>query len=106
MVHTAQSLDQSPRLTPETFIAVDERKAAQLRRDGYWPQIIDFIGRHFEGDPGDGFPAMTNALNKAMPERSFVSCFLLVPMGERVTLHSFLHPDGTIERLVIKLPPR
>ena len=92
-------------VTPETMLSLDQGKYRQLCRAGFRHQIADFITRHCGGDPGDGYPAMTDALNAAMPERSFVSCFLLDPTGQRVTLHSFIHPDGRIERLIITLPP-
>ena len=100
---TASALDKSGYFVPGSIISIDQNKLNSLIRAGFRQQILDFIGMHLNGDPGDVLPAMTTAINAATGPSSFCSCFRL-SNGKRVTIHSDFNPDGTISDFLLRLP--
>jgi hypothetical protein len=63
--------------TPQTKRYLDVNKFQALRRAGFGQAILDFIGRHLEGDPGDGLPEMTNHFNRLLMPEILMSYFRL-----------------------------
>jgi hypothetical protein len=90
-------------VTPRTMLTMNQTKYRQLCQQGFRFEIADFLTRHCEGDPGDGNPRLTDAMNRSATPVHFVSCFLL-PDGRRVEIRSHFDPDGTIHRMIIELP--
>ena len=90
-------------LTPATIVSMNQAKFDRLCQAGLHEQFMECLEDHLEGDPGDGFPAMTNSLNTIRGSDVFVSCFCL-SNGKRVTMRSRFNPNGTIARLIVHLP--